>query len=462
MKLDKPILLRSERRRRQTATGSRGSAVLVVMVLGLLNYVLFFQSSPEISSPTMDQRLQGPGMAPNTPAADTVPGNNAVPNSRPGYDSAPLLDDFGQPIGRTFAGTLKPGHTILKALQQEGIGLQTAQPVVRSMGEVFDFRQAQAGDTFEGLIDDDGHVRRFRYEQSPLDIYEVVSGLTGDYHAEKVQVPTRVEIARLGCAIKRSLYESMARCGEGHQLGALFIDLFAWDVDFFQDVRQGDEFRVIVEKVSVDGKFLKYGRILAADYEGKFGAHRIVYYSDPDGHSGYYETSGTAVRKDFLRSPMKYTRVSSKGTSAVRQSLKKPSPLVYTAPVDTPVWAVASGTVTHVLANGPRGYSVTVKHENGYKSKYSYMGRLSQRVKVGDLVTQKTVLGYMGKTGKTSEPKLVFSLRRNGELLNPLQQKFSEGDPVPEEHRSHFEDNLQDRLRDLEATTVIGVHERRS
>ena len=138
------------------------------------------------------------------------------------------------------------------------------------MTEVFDFRKAQAGDTFTANVDDDGQVTDFSYTQSPLDIYEVVRTETGEYQARKKKVPTRVDVAHIGCALKSSLYESIARCGEGAELAAQLIDLFAWDVDFFQDVRDGDEFKVIVEKISVEGRFLRYGKVLAAEYRGKY------------------------------------------------------------------------------------------------------------------------------------------------------------------------------------------------
>ena len=168
-------------------------------------------------------------------------------------------------MGRKVAGKLRRGQTILKALKSEGVDHRTALPLTHAMASVFDFRNAQVGDTFEAWLDDEGQVHRFRYEQTPLDVFEVVASATGDYRAKRVAVPTRVELARVGCAIKSSLYGAIARCGEGAQLGGLFIDLFAWDVDFFQDVRQGDEFRVIVEKISVEGRFLKYGKVLAAE-----------------------------------------------------------------------------------------------------------------------------------------------------------------------------------------------------
>lgn len=480
MYLDKPVPLRTGYRRSRRGPGpSTGGAVIVVLTLGFVNYLLFFQPGTDAANaPTLEERLNHPAQVspadPGAPPGDANPASPRqraldTPNSAPNADDGELpLDDFGEPMGQKLAGALKRGQTVLKALKSEGIDGRSALPLVHAMESVFDFRHAQVGDAFEAWLDDEGQIRRFRYVQSPLDVYEVNLREAGDYAARKVAVPTRVEVANVGCAIKSSLYGSLSRCGESQQLGSLFIDLFAWDVDFFQDVRSGDKVRVMVEKISVDGRFLKYGKVLAAEYAGKFGRHRIVYYTNPAGNTGYFTADGRAVRKEFLKSPLKYTRVSARagvqtnGWGGIRASLKKASPVIYTAQAGTPVWAVSSGTVIFAGESGSLGQTVTIKHDNGYTSTYGHLDKLAKHVKVGSLVNQKTVLGHVGKSGRASEPKLLFSLRRNGKLVNPLKLKFSEADPVPAEHREHFEHEAQQLLRDLDATPVIGIHERRS
>ncbi len=461
--------------------------MIVVALLAMVNYFLFFDGDGELAPPTLQERLStpeaiGPGTAPHiVPAAHKVPSAApALPGVLPGTgtdqlrptrsaptnpaleDPAPKLDDFGEPVGRKVAGALKRGQTMLRALSKGGIDNKSALPLIHAMEQVFDFRHAQVGDDFAAWLDDEGQIQRFRYVQSPLDVYEVALTERGDYAARKVAVPTRVEVAKVGCAIKSSLYASMARCGEGHQLGSDFIDLFAWDVDFFQDVRPDDTFKVVVERISVDGKFLKYGRILGAEYDGKFGEQQIVYYTNPEGSSGYFKANGRAVRKEFLKSPLKYTRVSARGTTGIRANLKKASPVVYTSSEGTPVWAVASGTVVFAGKSGSLGNTITIQHDNGFTSTYGHLGKLDKHVKVGALVNQKTLLGRIGKSGKAKEPKLLFSLRKKGKLMRPLTMKFSEADPVPPEFQEHFDNEVQQLLQDLEATPIIGVNERRS
>lgn len=421
----------------------------MVLVLGVVNYFLFFDRDEAPVDPTA---LATAEVAPVT-VAEGVLGEGQ-------RGDAPEVDDFGEPVGRTVSGKITRGQTVLRALKAEGIDSQTALPLVNAMGEVFDFKKAQVGDAFVARVNDEGQVTHFDYQQSPLDVYEVDLDDTGAYHAKKRKVPTRIDVAHLGCAIKSTLYESLSRCGEGAQLAGMVIDLFAWDVDFFQDVREGDELRVMVEKISVDGRFLKYGKVLAAEYKGKFGQHRIIDYRDPEGNEGYFTADGRSVRKDFLKSPMKYTRVSSSG--GLRKALKSAGPATYTAQADTPVWAVGAGTVVFSGDSGSQGKTVTIRHENGYASTYSHLGAISRGVQVGSFVSQKTILGKVGKEKGEDAAELVFSLRKNGRLMDPLKTRFTEGDPVAPEHKAHFDHEVEQILQDLQATPVIGVLERRS
>ena len=467
MPLDRPIPLRSSRPyRRRRSGGSGGNAALVVLALGLVNYGLFFTESSEIAPPSLEERLQTPSptMVPAPTTLTPAGVDRDDPRApRPLLDEAVPVDDFGDPMGRKVAGKLRRGRTILKALQDEGIDSHTALPLVQAMERVFDFRSAQVGDRFEAWLDDEGQVRRFRYEQNPLDVYEVTASIGNAYAARKVPVPTRVEIAQLGCAIKSSLYESMSRCGEEHRLGSRFIDLFAWDVDFFTDVRQNDVFRLLVEKISVDGQFLKYGRIMAAEYKGKFGQHRIVYYTHQDGNSGYYSSDGRAVHRTFLKSPLKYTRMSATSQTELRATGGSMPSVAYYADTGTPVWAVAGGTVVHAGPNGERrGISVTIKHDNGFTSTYSHLNRIARKLEPGMVVNQKTVIGYVGQSGQAAEPKLRFSVRKNGRLLDPRRLETTDGDPISPDQEEHFRSVVDERLEALDEPEVIGVDERRS
>jgi len=466
--LDKPIVLREPGRpnRRRGGGSSRGSAILVIAALAATNYFLFFQDKGASTTPPIEKRLQQPAASPDSsPIGDPrlspgTPGNVPRLDAPLRGDDDGLRDDFGDPVSRKIAGRLKRGQTVIKALAEQGIDNRTAMPLIRAMGNVFDFRQSKVGNKFFAWVDDEGQVTKFEYHANKLDVFQVELMRDGAYAASRKSVQTRIERAAIGCAIRSSLYSSIKRCGEGNGLAGIFIDLFAWDVDFFQDPRKGDELRVIVEKVHVDGKFLKYGRVLAAEYRGKFGTHQLLHYTDPDGTRGYYNPQGRAARKDFLKSPLKYTMVSAGSQSNVRGNLHKAGPVIYTAKGGTPVWAVAAGRVVFAGKAKSLGLTVTIRHEDGVTSTYGHLKKLGRGVRVGATVSQKTVIGEVGRTGSARQPQLMFSLRRNGKLLNPLRMTTHEGAPVPAKHRRHFKGEVKKLLDKLESTPVIGIHER--
>jgi len=432
---------------------------MLVALLLVVNYFIFFRSDdgdprPPIEGGVAMAALQGDdggGFAAGTEG--TAGGDEA-------FDPTSRRDDFGEPIGRKISGALKRGQTILAALRGLGVDSHSARPLVQAMSDVFDFRKAQVGDSFTAHIDDDGRVVHFRYTQNPLDIYEVVLDEDGQYQARKKKVPTRVDVAHIGCAVRSSLYASISRCGEGSDLAASIIDLLAWDIDFFQDIRDNDQLKVIVEKISIDGKFLRYGRVLAAEYAGKFGTHRIVHYRDPDGVEGYYRPDGHAAKKEFVKTPLKYSQVAGGSQVGVRANLKTASAVTYRAAAKTSVQAVASGTIVAAGPNGD-GFTVTIKHDNDFVSSYSQLGTVAKGIKVGALVSQKTVIGRLGQKVDNDGAKMVFSLRKDGRFVNPLKATLAEGAAVSPDHRSHFEHTVKSLLDTLGEIVVERLPDQR-
>jgi murein DD-endopeptidase MepM/ murein hydrolase activator NlpD len=444
--------------RRRPAGRARGGSVMLVAILLVVNYFIFFRGEDDTSAQDPQALASLAGAATGEPSGDrSGPGGEGTV-----VDPTQRVDDFGEPTGRKVSGELKRGQTILAALRGLGIDSHSARPIVQSMGEIFDFRKAQVGDVFTAHIDDDGRVVHFRYTQSPLDIYEVVLGADGEYAASKKKVPTRIDVAHIGCAIRSSLYASISRCGEGSELAAAVIDLLAWDIDFFQDIRDNDLLRVVVEKISVDGRFLRYGRILAAEYAGKFGTHRIVHYRDPDGVEGYYKPDGHAAKKEFVKSPLKYSRVASDGNAGVRSNLRTASAMTYHAAPKTPVQAVASGTILTAGAHASgEGFTVSIRHDNGFVSTYSHLGSLARGIKPGALVSQKTVIGKLGRKADDEGARLQYSLRKDGRFVNPLKATFAEGAAVSPDHRAHFEHTVKSLLETLGEIPVDGAADTR-
>jgi murein DD-endopeptidase MepM/ murein hydrolase activator NlpD len=217
-------------------------------------------------------------------------------------------------------------------------------------------------------------------------------------------------------------------------------DIFAWDLDFHTEIQKGDSFGVAVEKMYLDGRFIRYGRILAAEFvRGPRHLHAVWF--DEGGAPGYYASDGTSLRKAFLRSPLKYTRISS-GFSFARLHpiLGTVTPhlgIDYAAPAGTPVVASADGIVTLAGWYGGFGQAVRLRHPTGYETLYGHLSRIG--VRPGQRVSQGTVVGSVGSTGLATGPHLDYRISRNGVFLNPLTVKLPPAEPIPPTEEHAFE-----------------------
>lgn len=83
-----------------------------------------------------------------------------------------------------------------------------------------------------------------------------------------------------------------------------------------------------------------------------------------------------------------------------------------------PIHPVISGVVEDTGFNiWGLGNYVLVAHENGFKSKYSHMGKIY--VKIGDKVTSENLLGEVGLSGHTSGPHTHLEITKDDKFIDP-------------------------------------------
>lgn len=337
------------------------------------------------------------------------------------------------------------GQTVGQALARMDVVGADVQAVVAALKGLFEFRRARAGDQLRvERREGEAELHRFSYRQGPADEWIVERLPDGTLRAAKRPVELATEIAAVAATIESSLYETLERTGEDPDLAVLAADVLAWDVDFYQDVRRGDRIRLVVEKVLADGKLLRYGEVLAAEYDGEAtGRKRLFRYTAPDGQTSYFDDEGQSARRGFLRSPLKYAHVTSRyGTRRhpVLGYTRAHEGVDYGAPTGTPVWAVGDGQVRQAGWNGGCGKSVTVRHRNGYESVYCHLSGVA--VSAGKPVTQKQVIGWVGATGLATGPHLHYAVRRGGGFMNPMNLKVPREAPVPEKWLPDFREKI--------------------
>jgi murein DD-endopeptidase MepM/ murein hydrolase activator NlpD len=313
--------------------------------------------------------------------------------------------------------------------------------VVDALRGLFPFNRSRPGDQLR-LERREGErgLLRLSYRQGPADEWNVERLPDGSLRAAKRAVTLTTEVARVGVTISSSLYESLQKAGEDPNLAVLAADVLAWDVDFYQDVRAGDRMAMVVEKVFADGKLLRYGEVLATEYDGAAtGRKRLFRYTDAAGQTSYFGEDGQSARRGFLKSPLKYANITSRFGNRKHPVLgytRAHEGVDYGAPTGTPVWAVGDGQVKTAGWNGGCGKAVVLRHRNGYESVYCHLSAVA--VSAGKPVSQKQIIGYVGETGLATGPHLHFAVKRGGAFMNPLQLKVPRENPIPPEGMDEF------------------------
>jgi murein DD-endopeptidase MepM/ murein hydrolase activator NlpD len=341
-------------------------------------------------------------------------------------------------------------QTLAQALFKLDLDGADVKAVVDALKGLFPFHRARPGDQLRlERREGDGAVHRFSYRQGPADEWLVERAEDGTLRAEKRAVALTTEVARVAVTIESSLYESLQKSGEDPNLAVLAADVLAWDVDFYQDVRGGDRMRMVVEKVFADGKLVRYGDVLAAEYDGAAtGRKRLYRYQDPTGQTSYFDEDGQSARRGFLKSPLKYANITSRFGNRKHPVLgytRAHEGVDYGAPTGTPIWAVGDGQVKLAGWNGGCGKTVILRHRNGYESVYCHLSGIA--VSTGKAVSQKQIIGYVGATGLATGPHLHYGVKRGGKYMNPLQLQVPREEPI----RREWMDDYRAKISPLRA-----------
>lgn len=244
--------------------------------------------------------------------------------------------------------------------------------------------------------------------------------------AKSENLPVTVYTYVLNGSVETSLSEAMYTLNVGDIITAAIADIFAWDINFFIDPRKGDFFQVIFEKKVVNGRCCGYGTVIAAKYNliGQ-KSYNAFGMPDSDGWINYYDSDGKAVQKQFLKAPLRYSRVSS-GFSYRRRhpilGIVRPHLGVdYAAPAGTPVHAAADGKIVFAGKKGDYGNMVIVAHGGAYKTFYGHLKSFFRNIRSGTYVKQGDVVGTVGATGLATGPHLDYRMQRGGSFVNPMK-----------------------------------------
>ena len=201
--------------------------------------------------------------------------------------------------------------------------------------------------------------------------------------------------------------------------------IFGWDIYFALNIRRGDHFTVVYDQLYLDGKKIGNGDILAAEFVNQGQVYRAVRYEKPNGTADYYTPDGNSMRKEFLRTPVAFTRISSRFSLGryhpILNRIRAHKGVDYAAPTGTPIKATGDGRVAFRGRKGGYGNVVILDHGRGYSTLYGHMSRFARGERVGTRVHQGQVIGYVGSTGMATGPHLHFEVRADGVTTDPVR-----------------------------------------
>ena len=444
---EKPLYLRGF----QPARPNRSSimlGILFVCAIVVVNYLVFFETE-STAEPSLEQRLARPV---------AVPAPVALPDPS---SMKPRLP----PVTREVDGGMIRGENASRTLTRLGADPYSAGHALAALSRFVNMRTLRIGQRWEMELLPDGAIQRLTYPIDKVRFIEVLRDDEGGYAAERKEIETDKELIQVACMIKGSLYKSLDRCGVERAVGRLATSMLEGQVDFFTDSRRGDVLRMIVEKESIEGDFLRWGRIRGLLYEGRVVTASAFPLEVEDGIE-YYDAQGQSVERPFLRSPVKYTRVSSNYSERrlhpILHTYTPHRALDYAAPTGTPVYAVGDGKVVYRGWKGASGRLVVVRHSNGYQSYYAHLYRIAKGLRVGNHVSRGSFVGTVGKSGRATGPHLHFAVAHERKFVHPRKLLSMAGDNIVKEKEMEFLAYVGRVVGELKALSVRGVDGSRS
>jgi murein DD-endopeptidase MepM/ murein hydrolase activator NlpD len=354
---------------------------------------------------------------------------------------------------------LRAGNTIGEVLSNYGLAPGEIHTLYEQTKAVYDLRFVKASQEFRLFASPEGKIVRLEYDIDDTS-YLSIQKSEGKFSAALVTHPIQTEVNFLCGVIEDNPILAFNQLGESDTLSLGFSDLFAWDVDFYIDLRRGDTFKVIYEKRYLKGKFVGYGNILAAELVNRGKAFQAFYYLPPDTQKpGYYDAKGKSLKKEFIKSPIKWARITSRFSRRrlhpIHKIYRAHFGVDYAAPVGTPVQATAEGTVIYVGFNGASGRLVRIRHKNAYETMYLHLRSYGPGIKVGARVNSGDIVGYVGSSGESTGPHLDYRIKLKGTYINPLSWKFEPVEPLKEEFLDDFLSRIEPHRLLLEDPLIL-------
>jgi murein DD-endopeptidase MepM/ murein hydrolase activator NlpD len=354
--------------------------------------------------------------------------------------------------------TVEPGDNLSTLFIKAGLSHSDVYYVDHATKDLKVFNKIKPGQKLSFLIRDNFLIN-VKYIISPLKSILISRTDKTSYSVETFERTPVIVEKQIEGTITSSLSNDANNAGLSSNLTYRFADIFAWDVDFSQDIQPGDKFKAVYEEKTIDGSKIGDGNIIVGQFDT--GGKQLIgiYYQDSKGNGGFYSPQGTSMRKAFLRMPVDFARISSKFNPKRRHpisnTIRAHKGVDYAAKTGTPIKSSGNGKIVHLGRKGGYGRTIIIKHGESINTLYAHMSAYNKKLKVGSRVTQGEVIGYIGSSGAVTGPHLHYEFRVNGVHKNPLTVKLPAALPLKGEELEKFKVVADAALAKLQLSNQI-------
>ena len=357
-----------------------------------------------------------------------------------------------EPGNRWIDAKVKKGDSLAVIFRRHNLPSSDLHQIMQHKEASKRLRYVKPGQNFRIQIDQDNDIQSLEYQITPLEAL-VIERNGDEFNARQQHKDVEVRTHHASAVIKSSLFEAGRDAGLSNSLTMEAANIFGWDIDFALDIRQGDRFTIIYEEHFLDGKKINDGPILAAEFVNQGKTYQAIRYTDANNRSDYYSPDGMSMRKAFLRTPVDFSRISSrfgKRKHPVLNSIRMHTGVDYAAQTGTPIRASGDGKIVVKGTKGGYGRTIIIQHGGSYSTLYAHMSAYKSGMHVGKRVKQGQVIGYVGSSGRATGPHLHYEFRVNGAHRNPLTIRLPNAQPINKNHRQAFKAYAATMLNKIE------------
>jgi murein DD-endopeptidase MepM/ murein hydrolase activator NlpD len=336
---------------------------------------------------------------------------------------------------------IKRNFLLSDLLVKHGVSMQEIDQVVTGSKGVFDVRKMRTGNNYILFCNKDSAAKLsyLVYEHDPTTCY--VFSFNDSLKITEFRKTIKSEIKYASGTIETSLWDAMIGGGLHPTLAVSLSEVFAWTVDFF-GLQKGDNFKIIYEELSIDGKVLGSSRIYGAQFNRSGTSITAIPFIQDDKES-FFDSDGNSLRKAFLKAPLQFSRISSHFSSArmhpILRIVRPHFGVDYAAPVGTPVHSIGDGRIISATNEGGAGRMVKIQHNSVYATAYMHLSRFGDGVAAGRMVRQGDIIGYVGTSGLSTGPHLDFRFYKNGTPVDPLRVEAPPVEPISAANKARFD-----------------------